>query len=86
MSRSGWASSRAPAPSDAGGDEHRVRRGADRDDRADVLEPQALAEHEGVLGADRHDERQAQAETGERGESAEEDTAVTLGASGSKPS
>ncbi len=47
--------------------QQRVRRRAERDDRAHVLAPQALAEHEGVLRADRHDQSGGQRETGGEG-------------------
>jgi hypothetical protein len=55
-------------PGHAGGDEDDVGQGADGHDHHDVLAAQALAEHEGVLRTDRHDEGQAQAETGHGGE------------------
>jgi hypothetical protein len=48
-----------PEPGHPGRDERRVRRRAEGDDDAQVLAPVALAEHEGVLRADRHDQRGA---------------------------
>ncbi|MDQ1105762.1 hypothetical protein QE405_003046 [Nocardioides zeae] len=50
-------------PGDAGDDQHRVGRRAHRHDRADVSSQQALAQHEGVLRADRDDEAERGEET-----------------------
>ena len=47
---------------DARGDQDGVGHCADHDDQPDVVAQQTLAQHERVLGADRHDE----AETGEQ--------------------
>jgi hypothetical protein len=49
---------------DPGDDEHQVRDRADGDHHAHVLPGQALPEHEGVLRADRDDQRQAGQEAG----------------------
>jgi hypothetical protein len=54
---------------DAAQHQQRVGDGAEGDDGADVLAPQALAQHEGVLRADGDDEREAEHEAG--GEAAE---------------
>jgi len=53
---------------DADDDEHGIRQGADQHDGEHVLAAQPLAQHEGVLCADRDDERQPEAEAAEGGE------------------
>ena len=44
-----------------------IRDRADQHDGEHVLAADALAEHEDVLGADGHDEREAESEAGEQG-------------------
>jgi hypothetical protein len=51
---------------DPEGDQSGVRERADERHRDGVLAPDALAQDEQVLGSDRDDERQAEAETGEQ--------------------
>ena len=53
---------------DAERDQDGVADRADRDHDGDVLAADALAQHERVLGADRDDQREAEAEAGEGGE------------------
>jgi hypothetical protein len=52
----------------AGDDEDGVGRDADRHHGDDVLAEQSLAQHKRVLGADRDDEREAEAQTRQGGE------------------
>src|SRR5262249_19391462 len=52
---------------DAQADEQGVRQGADADDGEDRVPADALAQDEGVLGADGDDEGEAGAESGDRG-------------------
>ena len=53
-------------PSDPEGDEQRVGQGAEAHHGEDGVPPDALAQHEGVLRADGHDEGEAGAESGGR--------------------
>ncbi len=52
---------------DAQRDEHHVGQGADADHREDAVPADALAQHQGVLGADGDDEGEAGTESGGRG-------------------
>jgi hypothetical protein len=51
----------------AGGDQDGVRQGAGQADGEHVFPPQSLAQDEGVLRADRHDQAQAEQEAGKKG-------------------
>jgi hypothetical protein len=57
----------APTPPGAESDQDDVAQRADHHHDPDVLASQALPHHESVLRADRHDEAEPEAESGEGG-------------------